>query len=85
MLRGHKDKLFISALRELQTSSGNKYDSHELKRQTRQKIESGLKGGDSDTTCHMNSEKEGLTTQDNIHGKDKEYLKEQTVDERGPR
>lgn len=44
---------------EFQASSGNKDDSRELKRQTRQKIESGLKGGDSDTTCHMNSEKDG--------------------------
>jgi len=58
MLRGHKDKLFISSLGEVQASSGNKDDSHELKRQTRQKIESELKGGDSDTTCHMNSEKD---------------------------
>ena len=59
LLRGHKDKLFISPLREFQASSGNRDDSHELKRQARQKRESELKGGDSDTTCHMNSEKEG--------------------------
>ena len=59
ILRGHKDTLFISSLWEFQASSGNKDDSRELKRQTRQKIESGLKGGDSDTTRHMNSEKDG--------------------------